>query len=106
MDMNCCSKPGIFSKLRDVSGYLWNKPAENQAPTDNFLVNCQNRVNGTDPLQNTTSAAQTYLPQANVHKNEAFNEADMMACFEKGVLKDTQVCKIKAQANNWPQSLN
>ena len=106
MDMNCCSKPGIFSKLRDVSGYLWNKPAENQAPTDNFLVNCQNRVNGADPLQNTTAPAQNYLPQANVHKNEAFNEADMMACFENGILKDTQVCKIKAQANNWPQSLN
>jgi len=103
MDINCFSKPGIFSKLRDVSGYLWNKP-DNQAPTDNFLVNCQNRVNGTDPLQNpTTTASQS---QTNLQKKEAINEADMMACFEKGILKDTQICKVKALANNWPQSLN
>jgi len=106
MDINCCSKPGIFSKLRDVSGYLWNKP-DSQAPTDNFLVNCQNRVTGADPLQNTpTPAAQSYGPQTNFQKDGALNEADMMACFDKGILKDTQVCKIKALANNWPQSLN
>jgi len=105
MDKPCCTKPGIFARVREASKYYWNQ-STNDSHQSSFLVTCQK---GLDPSVNNQTYYVDPIQNTNVENNAGINQNDQspslnndyLFCYNKdGSLKDIEECKSKFHSEN------